>query len=200
FAIALTHTQSGHIEIDALLDAKDDLSTLFSFTRAYFLVAMEIRAANVGLRKCLLPRKPAAEFYNAIGLQKQGKTLFYRDVLHQLHHSIDLFQRSDCIEGMVMVVFTLTSYPYVFKVIRDKIRKENMSHKIVKDRYLLVKKHDRAGRMADTWEYSQVALPKARFSEELLAELRAEIPSLLEESQDHIVLKHVYIRSEEHTS
>src|SRR5690625_7670534 len=68
-----------------------------------------------------------------------------------------------------------------------------MTNKIVKDCYLLIKKHDRAGRMADTWEYSQVALPKARFSAELLAELRAEIPSLLEESQDHIVLKHVYI-------
>ncbi|HLS17294.1 MAG TPA: bifunctional isocitrate dehydrogenase kinase/phosphatase [Paenalcaligenes sp.] len=193
FAIALTHTQSGHIEIDALLDDKDDLSTLFSFTRAYFLVDMEIPAAYVGFLKSLLPRKPEAEFYNAIGLQKQGKTLFYRDFLHHLHHSNDLFQRADGIEGMVMVVFTLPSYPYVFKVIRDKIRKENMSHKIVKDRYLLVKKHDRAGRMADTWEYSQVALPKARFSAELLAELRAEIPSLLEESQDHIVLKHVYI-------
>src|SRR5690625_1189695 len=154
---------------------------------------MEIPAAYVSFLKSLLPRKPAAEFYNAIGLQKQGKTLFYRDFLYHLHHSNDLFQRADGIEGMVMVVFTLPSYPYVFKVIRDKIRKENMSHKIVKDRYLLVKKHDRAGRMADTWEYSQVALPKARFSDELLAELRAEIPSLLEESQDHIVLKHVYI-------
>jgi len=193
FAIALTHTQRGHIEVDALLDDKDDLSTLFSFTRAYFLVDMEIPAAYVNFLKTLLPRKPKAEFYNAIGLQKQGKTLFYRDFLHHLHHSRDTFEKAAGIEGMVMIVFTLPSYPYVFKMIRDQIRKADMTAKIVKDRYLLVKKHDRAGRMADTWEYSQVALPKSRFSAELLQELRQEIPSQIEESQDLIVLKHVYI-------
>jgi len=151
FAIALTHTQSGHIEIDALLDEADDLSTLFSFTRAYFLVDMEIPSAYVHFLQSLLPRKPKAEFYNAIGLQKQGKTLFYRDFLHHLHHSSDFFQKADGIEGMVMVVFTLPSYPYVFKMIRDHIRKKNMTPEQVKYRYQMVKKHDRAGRMADTW-------------------------------------------------
>src|SRR5690625_7629600 len=94
---------------------------------------------------------------------------------------------------MVMNVFTLPSYPYDFKMIRNQIRKADMTAKIVKDRYLLVKKHDRAGRMADTWEYSQVALPKSRFSAELLQELRQEIPSQIEESQDPILLRHVYI-------
>src|SRR5690606_9377325 len=52
---------------------------------------------------------------------------------------------------------------------------------------------DRVGRMADTWEYSQVALPRERFSEALLHELRTEVPSLLEESDDLVVLRHVYI-------
>ena len=49
----------------------------------------------------------------------------------------------------------------------------------LKDRYLLVKHHDRVGRMADTLEYSDVALPLARFSPALLAELHvhaAELP------------------------
>src|SRR5690625_2261039 len=193
FAIALTHTQSGHIEIDALLDEADDLSTLFSFTRAYFLVDMEIPSAYVHFLQSLLPRKPKAEFYNAIGLQKQGKTLFYRDFLHHLHHSSDFFQKADGIEGMVMVVFTLPSYPYVFKMIRDHIRKKNMTPEQVKYRYQMVKKHDRAGRMADTWEYSQVALPKQRFAPALLQELRQEVPAQIEESDDLIVLQHVYI-------
>jgi isocitrate dehydrogenase kinase/phosphatase len=47
--------------------------------------------------------------------------------------------------------------------------------------------------MADTWEYSQVALPRARFSAPLLAELRSQVPSLIEETDDSIVLRHVYI-------
>lgn len=193
FSIALVHTPSQHIEIDALIDNVDDISTLFSFTRAYFMVDMEVPSAYVSFLQSLLPRKSAAEFYNAIGLQKQGKNLFYRDFLHHLGHSTDQFQVAPGIKGMVMTVFTLPSYPYVFKMIRDNIAKDGMDHETVKNRYLLVKRHDRAGRMADTWEYSQVALPKRRFSPELLQELRTEVPSLLEETGDLIVLRHVYI-------
>src|SRR5690606_40999046 len=47
FAIALLRAPSGHIRLDALLHAPDDLTTLFSFTRAYFLVDMETPAAYV---------------------------------------------------------------------------------------------------------------------------------------------------------
>ncbi len=193
FAIALTHTPSNHIEVDALLDSVDDLSTLFSFTRAYFLVDMDVPSAYVEFLQSLLSHKSAAEFYNAIGLQKQGKNLFYRDFLHHLGHSSDSFTVAPGIEGLVMMVFTLSSYPYVFKMIRDRIRKKNMDHATVKNRYLLVKKHDRAGRMADTWEYSQVALPKRRFSQQLLDALHKEVPSQIEESGDLIILRHVYI-------
>ena len=193
FAIALLRTPSGHIQLDALLHAPDDLSTLFSFTRAYFLVDMETPAAYVHFLNALLPRKPSAEIYTAIGLQKQGKTLFYRDFLHHLAHSHDAFDIAPGIHGMVMVVFTLSSYPYVFKLIRDHIAKDGMDHATVRRKYQLVKRHDRVGRMADTWEYSQVALPRARFSAGLLAELRQQVPSLLEESDDSIVLRHVYI-------
>ena len=37
----------------------------------------------------MMPRKPRSELYNALGLQKQGKNLFYRDFLHHLRHSTD---------------------------------------------------------------------------------------------------------------
>ncbi|CAM5187844.1 Isocitrate dehydrogenase kinase/phosphatase OS=Castellaniella defragrans OX=75697 GN=aceK PE=3 SV=1 [Castellaniella defragrans] len=94
---------------------------------------------------------------------------------------------------MVMTVFTLPSYPYVFKLIRDHISKDGMDAATVRRKYQLVKKHDRVGRMADTWEYSQVALPRDRFSPRLLANLRADVPSLIEESADAIVFRHVYI-------
>lgn len=193
FAIALTHSTSNHIEIDALLDNTDDFTTLFSFTRAYFLVDMDVPSAYVHFLQSLLSHKSAAEFYNAIGLQKQGKNLFYRDFLHHLGHSSDQFELAPGIEGMVMSVFTLPSYPYVFKMIRDRIRKKGMDHATVKNRYLLVKKHDRAGRMADTWEYSQVALPKRRFSAKLLDELRTAVPQQIEETGSLIILRHVYI-------
>src|SRR5690625_2983668 len=136
----------------ALLFSSDDLETLFSFTHAYFLVDMEAPAAYVSFLKSLLPNKASAELYTMIGLQKQGKTLFYRDFLHHLRHSHDRFVIAPGIRGMVMCVFTLPSYPYVFKVIKDRISKEGMTRPVVKRKYQMVKQHDRVGRMADTWE------------------------------------------------
>lgn len=193
FAIALVRDPAGRIGVDALLYTSDDLSTLFSFTRAYFLVDMETPSSYVQFLNTLFPRKPKAEIYTAIGLHKQGKTLFYRDFLHHLAHSHDSFDIAPGIKGLVMTVFTLASYPYVFKMIRDRINKDNMDHLTVRRKYQLVKQHDRVGRMADTWEYSQVALPRHRFSPALLAELRDQVASQIEEIGDNIILRHVYI-------
>ena len=65
---------------------------------------------------------------------------------------------------MVMAVFTCPSFPYVFKVIRDWFEPpKDTDRRSVQDKYLMVKYHDRAGRMADTLEYSNVALPLDRF-------------------------------------
>ncbi|CAG0959324.1 partial Isocitrate dehydrogenase kinase/phosphatase, partial [Rhodocyclaceae bacterium] len=86
------------------------------------------------------------------------------------------------------------SYPYVFKVIKDVfgVTKE-VDHATVKRKYQLVKQVDRVGRMADTLEFSHVALPKARFSQELVDELYKLVPSLLEEDGDDLIIKHLYI-------
>ena len=37
----------------------------------------------------LLPSKPKAELYTMLGLQKQGKTLFFRDLIEHMKHSTD---------------------------------------------------------------------------------------------------------------
>ena len=93
-----------------------------------------------------------------------------------------------------MLVFTLPSFPYVFKVIRDHFAPpKDMDRQTVKDKYLLVKMHDRVGRMADTLEYSLVALPLDRFEPALLEELKDEAGSSIEFEGDQIVIRHVYI-------
>ncbi len=97
---------------------------------------------------------------------------------------------------MVMMVFTLPSFPYVFKVIRDKFAPtKEFGRDTVKARYLLVKKHDRVGRMADTMEYSDVALPLDRFSPELLQELQQSIAGSMQIEDDRVIIKHLYIRA-----
>ncbi|MGH6623923.1 MAG: isocitrate dehydrogenase kinase/phosphatase-domain containing protein, partial [Burkholderiaceae bacterium] len=60
-------------------------------------------------------------------------------------------------------------------------------------KYQLVKMHDRVGRMADTWEYSLVTLPRARFSPALIRELLNDCPSQIEIDEDTILIRHVYI-------
>jgi isocitrate dehydrogenase kinase/phosphatase len=171
-----------------------DLALLFSANRAYFLVDMEVPSAYVDFLRAMLRDKTAAELYTMVGLQKAGKNLFFRDFLHHLKHSRDKFVIAPGIKGLVMSVFTLPSYPYVFKVIRDKISaSKDTDRQKVKAKYWLVKHHDRVGRMTDTLEYSGVAFPRERFSDELLAELMEVAPSVLEIDRDRVVIDHVYI-------
>jgi isocitrate dehydrogenase kinase/phosphatase len=93
-----------------------------------------------------------------------------------------------------MLVFELPSFPYVFKVIKDFYPPPKETTRAqIKEKYLLVKHHDRVGRMADTLEYSDVAFPLARFSDALLAELRRTAPSLVAIEGDRIVIRHLYI-------
>ena len=193
-AVALLKDERGRVYVDTVIFSTDLLATLFSFTRAYFLVDMEAPSAYVDFLHTLLPHKPASELYTMVGLHKQGKTLFYRDFLHHLRHSTDRFVIAPGIKGLVMSVFTLPSYPYVFKMIKDVIPyPKETDREQIKGKYQLVKLHDRVGRMADTWEYSHVALPRARFHPELLRELLQMCPSQLELDAKTVVLKHVYI-------
>jgi isocitrate dehydrogenase kinase/phosphatase len=148
----------------------------------------------------MMPRKPRSELYSALGLQKQGKNMFYRDFLHHLQHSSDHFRIAPGIKGMVMLVFDLPSYPYVFKVIKDFYPpQKDTTREQIKGKYLLVKQHDRVGRMADTLEYSLVAFPRERFDEELIEEIRKFAPSQLEisdrdgDGRSEVIIQHLYI-------
>ena len=194
FALPVLHGLDGKLVIDAALFAEDDLLMLFSFARAYFMVDMESPSAYVQFLRSLMPRKPRNEIYSALGLQKQGKNHFYRDFLYHLRHSSDKFGIAPGIKGMVMLVFDLPSFPYVFKVIKDFYPpQKDTTRELIKSKYLLVKTHDRVGRMADTLEYTSVAFPRARISDELVAELQHFCPSQIEMDDDALVIKHVYI-------
>jgi isocitrate dehydrogenase kinase/phosphatase len=194
FVVALLQNARGELYADALLLDPAHLAVLFSFARAYFMVDMEVPSAYVGFLRSLLPDKPLHEVYTVLGLQKHGKTLFYRDLHHHLKHSSDNFVVAPGIKGMVMAVFTLPSFPYVFKMIRDHfVPPKDTDKKTVKEKYLLVKYHDRVGRLADTLEYSNVAFPLRRFDPALLQELQALAASNLEVEGDELIIKHLYI-------
>ncbi len=194
FVIPILINDHFELYVDTLIMDVDDLALIFSFTRAYFMVDTNVPSGLVSFLKSLLPTKTTADLYTCIGLQKQGKTLFYREFLHHLEHSSDKLIIAPGIKGMVMSVFTLPSFPYVFKVIKDHFAPpKNIDRETVKQKYQMVKMHDRVGRMADTLEFSHVAFPLTRFSDELLKELQASVTENLIIENEYVVIQHLYI-------
>ncbi|MFO0598800.1 MAG: bifunctional isocitrate dehydrogenase kinase/phosphatase [Myxococcaceae bacterium] len=194
FVIALRKTSPERMAIEAFLTEPRDLAALTTLSRSYFMADMEVPASTVEFLRRVLPMRSRAELYTLLGLQKQGKTLFYRELGEHLRHTTDLFDVSAGVRGMVMCVFTLPSFPWVFKLIRDRFEPPKDADRAwVRSQYLRVKLHDRVGRMADTWEFSDVALPLSRFSPALLAELELKVPSLLERVGEQLLIKHLYI-------
>jgi len=194
FAIPVLHESRGRIYLDTVILDAWRIGLLFSLSRAYFMVDMEVPSGYVQFLRSIMPNKPRSELYTMIGLGKQGKTMFFRDLIFHLHHSADQFIVAPGIRGLVMLVFTLPSYPYVFKMIKDVFgASKEVDHETVRRKYQLVKQVDRVGRMADTLEFSDVALPRERFSQELIDELYKEVPSLIEEEGDQLIIRHLYI-------
>ncbi len=194
FVVPILHDGAGNLVLDAVILDPKALSVLFSSTRASFLVDADVPATYVRFLQLMIPSKPAWEIYSLLGLGKMSKALFYRDLLHHLRHSSDPLELAEGTRGLVMVVFTLRSFPYVFKVIRDRaLPPKDVDRRSVVDKYQAVKRADRAGRMVDTLEYSDVAFPRERFAPALLAELQQSVPSLLDVKGDTVFVKHLYV-------
>jgi isocitrate dehydrogenase kinase/phosphatase len=185
--------RTGRVGVDAILCDEDEASIVFSFTRSYFHVDAEHPAALVAFLKTLMPRKPVGELYNALGFNKHGKTELYRDLLRHLAAAGDLFVEAPGARGMVMLVFTLPSYDVVFKVIRDSFAPpKTASRRDVLDKYRLVFRHTRAGRLADVQEFEHLSFPVARFDPALLAALLKNAAETVEVRGDEVVLHHLF--------
>ena len=192
--LPILHNEAGAVYVDTILFGSDKVSVLFSFTRSYFLVDASIPAQWVLFLQQLMPAKPISEIYSAMGHNKHGKTYYHRCAFRHMQSTTDQFGIAPGIKGMVMTVFTLPSYDFVFKVIMDRFTPpKDITRDQVKAKYTLVKRWDRAGRMADTQEFTNLAFARERFSEELMEELRKVAPSVLEEHGKALVIKHVYV-------
>ena len=191
--LAVLNNECGGLLIDAAIFNRAEMSVIFSFTRAHFMVDAAVPHQYLQFLKQLLPNKGDYEIYTSLGLTKHAKTEFYREFVQHLQRSHDRFVTAPGIKGMVMTVFTLPSYDIVFKVIRDRFDyPKEVTHDIVRDKYRLVSRHDRIGRMADTQEFHNLVFPLPRFAPELLDELRAMVPSQLHIDGDRLIIRHLY--------
>ncbi len=189
---ALTNP-GGKIVVDAVLLDENDVSIVFSFARSYFFVEMEWPHETVAFLKTIMPRKPIAELYNAVGCNKHGKTLLYRSILRHLETTDDRFEIAPGQRGMVMTVFALPGLDVVFKVIKDRFDyPKTVTHQEVRDKYRLVFRHDRAGRLVDAQEFEHLEFDRSRFSDELRRELETVASDAVEPRGDSIVIRHLY--------
>jgi isocitrate dehydrogenase kinase/phosphatase len=192
-ALVILNNEQGALYVDTALFDADELSVIFSFTRNHFMVDAPLPYQYAHFLKSLMPNKLDYEIYNSLGFPKHAKTEFYRQLVGHLDQSDDEFIIAPGIKGMVMTVFTLPSYNIVFKIIKDKFSPpKEVTHDIVREKYRLVSRYDRIGRMADTQEFDNLIFPLSRFSDELIEELQSVAASQIEIRDQDILIKHLY--------
>lgn len=191
--IALKNGDDG-ICVDAVLMYEDEVSIVFSYTRSYYFADPNSVVAAVHFLHTILPRKPVDELYTVMGRLRQGKTERYRIFSHHLNNTNTKFVHADGDKGLVMIVFTLPSYDLVFKIIRDKFGyPKTIKREDVLEKYRLVSKHDRAGRLIDTQEFRMLEFPLDRVAPELLDELLNEAANTVVIEGEKLIINHVYI-------
>ena len=191
--LALLNRDDG-IVVDAVLTDVEDVSVLFSFTRSHFHVDLEPPYELVRYLKQLLPRKPVAELYIAAGHHKHGKTELYRDLLRRLRETSDRFELAPGTPGTVMLVFTMPRYDVVFKVIKDHLPAEKSETVAgVREKYRLVFRHDRAGRLVEAQEFEHLKLDRGRLDPSLVELFKREADQTVSVGDDQVVVHHAYL-------
>jgi isocitrate dehydrogenase kinase/phosphatase len=192
--IALVIEQEA-IRADALLCQRLQVSILFGFTFSYFLADLQTVGDTVVFLRTLLPDKPVDELYTILGRAKQGKTDRYRAFFRHLSHTPEeALVEAEGKRGMVMMVFNQPSYPLVFKLLRDrfdpakKVRREQ-----VFERYYMVYRHARIGRLLDAQEFKDLRFPADRFDPELREQLLRDCSRLVREDGDSLVIRHCWV-------
>ncbi len=192
--IALMSEQRG-VRADAVIVDDHQISILFGFSRSYFHADLARVGDVVAFLHALLPRKPLDELFTVVGRIKQGKTERYRQVFrHLAEHPDEALILAEGERGMVMAVFTPRDYPLVFKLIRDRFAyPKDMVRADVEEKYRLVFRRDRVGRLVDAQEFLRLRFPKRQFAADALDELLRECAQTVQLDGDEVLIKHCYV-------
>ncbi|MCB1055734.1 MAG: bifunctional isocitrate dehydrogenase kinase/phosphatase, partial [Acidobacteria bacterium] len=128
------------------------------------------------------------------GYNKHGKTELYCNLVAEVERTREQFIVAPGQRGLVMAVFTLPSYEWVYKVIKDSFPSSKpLTRREIMDRYRLVLHHDRVGRLVDYQEFEDLALPRERFDDHLLEELVAVAGKTVQVETERVVVRHAYV-------
>jgi isocitrate dehydrogenase kinase/phosphatase len=197
--LAILNDEAG-LWVDAVLSTEDETSVLFSFARWYFHIDVASPRGVIGFLRSILPRKRISELYLSLGYKHHGKTELYRELIDHIAASEELFVTAPGQRGLVMEVFTLPSYEFVLKVIKDAFpASKPFTREQVMERYRSVLLVDRVGRLAGFHEFEHLTFPRARFSAELLDRLLAvagqtvALEGGIGDKSDKVIVRHVYV-------
>ncbi len=191
--IAFRHGSEG-LGVDAVLLNENEVSILFSFTRSHFHVDAPRPYDLVRFLRRLMPRKRIAELYISVGQNKHGKTELYRDLLRHVHSTDERFEYVPGTEGLVMIVFGMPGYDDVFKVIRDSFPpQKKTTRQSIMEKYELVSRTDRAGRLIDAQNFQHLTFDAERFDSILLKELTTKASKTVRLDGDQVVISHMYV-------
>jgi len=192
--IALMSTPQG-VRADAVLTNLNQVSLLFGYARSYFHADLPTIGNTVLFLETLMPHKPVGEIYTVLGRAKQGKTERYRHLFrHLAEHPDERLVRADGERGMVMAVFTPKDYPVVIKLIRDRFAyPKDIARRQVEEKYQLVFRYDRVGRLVDAQEFRDLRFPLRQVDPDMLAELVTECAETVEVDGEELVVRHCYI-------
>jgi isocitrate dehydrogenase kinase/phosphatase len=193
--IALVN-DDGMIRADAVITRRRDVAHLFGVSRSYFHADLKTVGDAVVFLRSLLPRKPIDEIYTVLGRAKQGKTERYRTFFRHFNsQQSEYLVHAEGTPGMVMAVFTLPSYPLVFKLIRDRFAwPKTMSRQAVEDKYDLVFHLDRIGRLLDAQPYRELRFPANRFAPALLKEMLEGCSMSVRQEGGDVVIALCYVQ------
>ena len=192
--IALVNDANG-VRAEAVLTEVGQVSALFGFSRSYFLADLPSVGDAVVFLHELMPHKPIGELYTVLGRAKQGKTERYRALFrHLAAEPGERLVRADGARGMVMAVFTPIAYPIVFKVIRDAFAyPKDSARRNVEEKYRLVFRYDRIGRLVDAQEFRYLRFPLRQIDPDLRDELVEQCAEAIAIDGDDLLVKHCYI-------
>jgi isocitrate dehydrogenase kinase/phosphatase len=166
---------------------------VFSFARSYFHADTGRPTAAIDFLRTLMPAKPIHELYTSLGHNKHGKTELYRALVRQLASGATRFEPAEGVKGLVMCVFTLPDPNVVFKVIRDEFgASKTVTRDSVREKYRLVFRMDRVGRLVDAQEFEDLTVPRDRFDPALLGELKRDAGSAVADDGRMVVVRHLY--------
>ncbi|MCB1246826.1 MAG: bifunctional isocitrate dehydrogenase kinase/phosphatase, partial [Acidimicrobiia bacterium] len=194
FALCIRHAASGGLRFAAVMVGEEDVSILFSYTRSAFHIASDRPSSLVRFVSGLLPHRSDSELWASIGYRKVAKSERYREVMSHLTRTDGRFSFAPGVPGLVMIVFGLPDHDLVFKVVRDRFPPpKSVTPSQVAERYQLVARHDRAGRLVEAQRFHDLSLPIERFADDVLEELLTSAGRTVTRHGDRVVFRTVYI-------